>query len=80
MPSLRHPPALHGRSASPDVGRKPGVSLDDPQVDTPIRIAPEPDAPPTADGEQAGGADGQIRALTRALARERWKQRRLDAR
>jgi len=43
-------------------------------------IAPEPDAPPTADGDQAGGADEQIRALTRALARERWKQRRLDAR
>ena len=43
-------------------------------------IAPEPTPEPSAEGSAPGGEDQQIRRLSRALARERWKQRRLDAR
>jgi hypothetical protein len=43
-------------------------------------IAPEPRAEPSAEGDQPGGEDRQIRTLSRALARERWKQNRLRAR
>jgi hypothetical protein len=43
-------------------------------------IAPEPGPTPTAAGDQAGSAEQQVRTLLSALARERWKQRRLDAR
>jgi hypothetical protein len=43
-------------------------------------IAPEPVPSPPAEAEPAGGEDRQLRTLMRALARERWKQNRLQAR
>ena len=43
-------------------------------------IAPEPAPDRQADTEPAAGEDREIRTVIRALARERWKQRRLQAR
>ena len=43
-------------------------------------IAPEPAPSTAAEAEPAGGDDRQTRTLMRALARERWKQRRLGTR
>jgi hypothetical protein len=40
-------------------------------------LTPEPAPNPAAEDAPAGGDDRQIRTLIRALARERWKQRRL---
>jgi len=42
-------------------------------------VAPEP-APSTAPEAEPAGGDRQMRALIQALARERWKQRRLATR
>jgi hypothetical protein len=42
-------------------------------------ITPDPAPAPAADAEPAAGDDQNLRALIRALARERWKQNRLRA-
>jgi hypothetical protein len=41
-------------------------------------IAPEPAPDRATEVEPVGGEDRQIRTLIRALARERWKQNRLQ--
>jgi hypothetical protein len=43
-------------------------------------IAPEPTQTLASEEPQAGGGDHSVRALTRALVRERWKRNRLRAR